>query len=377
MIPVSHSKLKWLVGFSVVFVILLPFVVKAQEKETTKEKSSIQNQVSSITPLSGSHFMGSSLIHMPSTENIGKQNLIFRFQHRFNDAKGGFNSFYGLDGGANTQLALDYGVTDRWMVGIARTSEKKTWEARTKFRLLSQDNGQFLNVSFFGVAGYKSQEESLRFNYFNLTPTPNTTVNSIINENLNEYELTARDRTSYLSSILISRKLHERLSIQISPMYVHQNFAKYNLSNDQTGIDIGGRFKISKRVDLVFEAIFTQKRDYFGDNYKTESNKTSLPGVNKLTENEINAGIQNGSLTPIQAYARNVLLSEPVKHYFVPASLGLDIDTGGHIFQIFVSNTRALAHTQLLRGAELNYMQKEWALGFNILRQFSFGEETW
>lgn len=327
--------------------------------------------------LADSHFMGTSLIHMPSTENVGKQNLVFRFQHRFNDAKGGLDTFYGLDGGANTKLALDYGLTDRLMVGIARTSEKKTWEARAKYRLLSQDSGQFVNLSLFGVVGYRSLEESLRFNYFNLSPTPISTLNTAINGELNEYELTAKDRTSFMSSVLISRKWSEWFSIQISPLYVHQNFVKYNLANDRLGVDVAGRFKISKRIDLVIEAIFTQKRDYFGDNYQTEANKTSLPGLNKLSENEINSGIQSGSLTPAQGFARNVLLSEPVKHYFVPASLGLDIDTGGHVFQVFVSNSRALAHTQILRGAELNYMQKEWLVGFNILRQFSLGEETW
>jgi hypothetical protein len=57
--------------------------------------------------------MGSSLIFMPSTEDIGKKNLVFRINHRFGNAKSGLRDFYGLDEGANTQLGLDYGLTDQ------------------------------------------------------------------------------------------------------------------------------------------------------------------------------------------------------------------------------------------------------------------------
>jgi len=335
----------------------------------------LSNDVKSSTK--GSHFMGSSLIHMPSTEEIGKGNLVFRFQHRFNNAKPGFENFYGLDGGANTQLVLDYGITDRWMVGIARTSEKKTWEARTKYSLLNQDRGHWFHVSFFGVAAQKTAEEAVRFNYFNLQPTGIPAIDGQINAELNEYELSAADKRAFLSSLLISRKFSEWLSIQASPMYVHQNFVKYNLSNDRTGLDVAARFKLSKRFDLVLEAIFTPKRDYVGDNYNVESQRTKISGINQYTSDEINTGLGNNSLSLSQILARNILLDRPVSYYYVPFSIGFDIETGGHVFQIFASNSRALAHTQLLRGAELNYSQREYLIGFNILRQFSLFEESW
>ena len=47
-----------------------------------------------------STFMGSSLIHMPNTEDIGKDNLDFRFNHRFGNAKSTSEEFLGLDAGA-------------------------------------------------------------------------------------------------------------------------------------------------------------------------------------------------------------------------------------------------------------------------------------
>lgn len=98
-----------------------------------------------------SAFLGSSLIHMPSTEDVGKSGLDFRFNHRFGNAKSASYDFLGLDNGANTQLSLDYGLTDRITIGIARTSFQKTYEARGKIRLITQNSNFPITVSFFGV----------------------------------------------------------------------------------------------------------------------------------------------------------------------------------------------------------------------------------
>ncbi|BDA78958.1 hypothetical protein LPTSP3_g18880 [Leptospira kobayashii] len=325
-------------------------------------------------PVPQTHFMGTSLIYMPSTEDIGAKNLVFRFNHRFGSAKPGSDNFLGLDEGANTQLSLDYGITDRWSVGIARTSQFKTYEARTKFRLVSQDWFPF-TVSLFGVAGQETSDQSLIFSYYTRSWTGNSTLDNRINGGLNTYELTDQDKRSYMGSLLISRKFTDRISIQASPMYTHRNFAPYNISNSRTGLSIGGRFKITSRVDISFESILTPKRDYFGDNYSVESQKTTIDGITQLTGDQINRGLTTGSVSMNEIILKNLILDKSVEHRFVPLGMGVDIETGGHVFQFFVSNTRALAHTQLLRGADYDYNKKEFSLGFNILRQFSLGEE--
>lgn len=328
---------------------------------------------------SNTHFMGSSNLFMPSTEDVGEKNLVFRFNHRFGNAKAGFEDFYGLDQGANTQLALDYGLTDKWMVGIARTSQQKTWELRSKYRLISQDAFPF-TVSLFGVVGQETSDQSYTYAYFNRPWTGVSAVDTKLNRDLNTYELTDHDKKSMLGSVLISRKFTDSISLQVSPMIVHRNFTPANTNNERTGVDVGGRFKISTRIDLSFNAIFTSKRDFVGDSYATESQKTSVNGVTQLSSDQINSGLANGTVTPSEILIRNVILDEPVKHKFVPFGIGLDIETGGHVFQVFVSNNRTLAQTQLLRGADYDFMKKEFCLGFNIMRQFSLAsseKEAW
>ena len=162
-------------------------------------------------------------------------------------------------------------------------------------------------------------------------------------------------------------------------MYVHRNFTTFRLSNDRTGVDIGGRIKITKRVDLTFESIFTPKRDYSGTNYATEELKTDYTSITQYTSDQINTGLANRSITLADIIYRNIYLDTPVKYHTIPVAIGVDIETGGHVFQFFVSNSRAIAHTQLLRGGEYDFFKKEYCLGFNILRQFSLDtpKEEW
>jgi hypothetical protein len=319
-----------------------------------------------------STFMGSSLIHMPSTEDVGKDQLDFRFNHRFGNAKDTSREFFGFDGGANTQLSLDYGFTDRWSVGIARTSFFKTYELRSKYRLLTQDKDFPFTLSLFGVMGQETSEQIIKYeSYINPPSTGILSLDSTIKQFANQYELTTNDKRSYLASVLISRKFTDRISLQMSPMFVHRNFIKNGLGNDRVGLDIGGRIKITKRVDFTFEGIFLPKRDYVGDNYSM-LDRESLYNTKNFTAEEIN----RNQYEPSRVYLQNVILDKPVPYYYTPFSLGVDIETGGHVFQFFITNARSLAHTQLLRGAEYDYNKRDFTLGFNIHRYFSFASEV-
>ncbi|RHX79718.1 DUF5777 family beta-barrel protein [Leptospira yasudae] len=315
-----------------------------------------------------SAFLGSSLIHMPSTEDVGKDGLDFRINHRFGNAKSTSYDFIGLDNGANTQLSLDYGLTDRITIGVARTSFQKTYEARGKVRLLTQDSNFPVTVSFFGVFGQETEEQERFYGPYLKVSTGLNTFDSEANKKLNTYELTYTDRQSTLASFLISKRFGDVFSLQLSPMFVHRNFVKDHISNDRTGLDVSFRIHLFKRLDFTFGTILTPKRDYIGDSYVTEDRKTKIGGV-EYSASEINDLIARGRT--IDAVINNILLSKPVEYMSVPLSFGVDFETGGHVFQLFVTNSRSIAHTQLLRGADYDYNKKEWTVGFNIHRYFS------
>ena len=243
-----------------------------------------------------------------------------------------------------------------------------------------------ISLSFFGVFGQETTKQIIKYdNYINLPsvgsyiPLPALAASQVDNyfsQELNSYTLTQADKRSYLASFLISRRFSDRISFQISPMYVHRNFVKSQLGNDRIGIDIGGRLKLTKRIDFIFEVIFTPKRDYKGERYSTEDRNTEYAGTNTMTGYEIYKLLQSTPQNIGYAVVTNIILDKPVSYYYTPFSLGLDIETGGHIFQLFITNNRTIAHTQLLRGADFDYAKRDWTVGFNIHRYFSFAKDV-
>ncbi|WP_246050524.1 DUF5777 family beta-barrel protein [Leptospira langatensis] len=329
----------------------------------------------SVFPV-GSTFMSPTLINMPSTENVGYKNLDLRFNHRFGDAQNGFKDLFGLDSGANILIGGDYGITEKISVGFARISDNKTYEFRTKARLFTQSESFPFTVSFWGVASQDTDRQVVP-----LTPNiqvPSTgmaAVDSKLQQDLNQYVLSDNDKRSYMASLLISRKVNQYFSLQISPTFVHRNFVKSTLDNDRWGIDVGGRLKLFRRVDFTFEAIFTKQRDYIGTDYASADRQSKIDGFQTLTGDQINS---NYSLPKDLAavYFQNVILDKPVPHYSVPLSFGVDFETGGHVFQLFITDTRTLSQTKLLNGGDFDFNKRQYSVGFNIHRNFSFDEDS-
>jgi hypothetical protein len=165
---------------------------------------------------------------------------------------------------------------------------------------------------------------------------------------------------------------------------VHKNWVKSQTSNENTGVSVGGRVKLSKRIDLVFETILSKHRDYVGTRYDTADRtsytyETPMGTVytQTLTADQINSQVPlNNRQNIAYVYLQNVYFDQDVPHLFVPASIGIDIDTGGHVFNIFASNSTATAHTALLDGANYDWTKNDFVLGFNIHRVFWFDERS-
>jgi len=71
-------------------------------------------------------FKTNRVINLHSLENTANGVLDFKISHRFNPLNNGFYDLFGLDN-ANIRLGFDYGVNDRIMVGVGRSSFEKTY----------------------------------------------------------------------------------------------------------------------------------------------------------------------------------------------------------------------------------------------------------
>lgn len=134
-------------------------------------------------------------------------------------------------------------------------------------------------------------------------------------------------RMSFIQQILIARKLNESLSLQLTPTFIHRNLVPTELDkNDLFACGIGGRYKLSKRIALNVE--------YY---YVYRANANSLPVT-----------------------------------YYNPLSIGIDIETGGHVFQIMVTNAQAMREGGFIGKTTGSWNNAGIHLGFNISRVFSF-----
>lgn len=128
------------------------------------------------------------------------------------------------------------------------------------------------------------------------------------------------DRLSYLSQALISRRFNENFSLQLTPSYVHKNLYEPTVENkNQFLTGVGGRYKISKRISINAE--------YF-------------------------VNFDNHSF------------------YKNPLSLGMDIETGGHVFQLLFSNSQLNSDIGYLTNATGKWEKGQIFFGFNLYRVF-------
>ncbi len=128
------------------------------------------------------------------------------------------------------------------------------------------------------------------------------------------------DKLSYLTQALISRRFSDKFSLQLTPSYVHKNLYDPNIEDkNQFLAGLGGRYKISKRISVNAE--------YF-------------------------VNFDNHSF------------------YKNPLSLGVDIETGGHVFQLLFTNSQINSDIGYLTNASGNWGKGHIFFGFNLYRVF-------
>lgn len=253
-------------------------------------------------------FKGTRLINFHTIETGGKRSLDFRIAHHFGDINGGAYQFYGLDGGASIRLGLEYSYDGRLQFGIGRSSYEKTYDSFLKYRLLRQTTDNKMPISM----------TLLSCMFYNTTKDPDKTINGY-----DRFQYRS-SRLSFAHQIIIARKFNENLSLQIAPSIVHFNLVDGSSDkNTMYALAFSGRYKLSRRVALTAE------------------------------------------------YGKRLTQFTASQKYYDSAGLGFDIETGGHVFQVYVTNSFGLIENQFLPRTTSSIKDLSIKLGFNISRMFS------
>lgn len=175
-------------------------------------------------------FKTTRIVNGHSIENVGEGVLDFKISHRFAPLRNGIYDMIGLDD-ATIRLGLDYGITNRLMVGLGRNSLEKIVDGFAKYKILRQSTGKRnmpLTLSY--MAGMEIK-----------------TVNFKDPERDNKFS----DRLYFAHQLLIGRKFSERLSFQLMPTLVHRNLTTTpDDKNDVFSIGAAGRIKLSRRITI-------------------------------------------------------------------------------------------------------------------------------
>lgn len=297
-----------------IFLLFLSFlamygIAAAQDSTAAQEKETPKPKYTRAT------FNSTRIINMQSTEMIRKGGLQFLISHHFsyiwNKGAGSENlgQFFGLNSGvAHTYLSFDY-TPKTWLnLGVAMAGSSK-YEAWAKFKLLRQQTGVKnipVSVALFSLGNINTAKD------------PDHSF--------------AGNKMAFMNQLLISRKFSDKISLQLMPAWIHFNIVPYgiNNSNEVFSLGLAGKYKATSNLNLTLE-------------YSRQLN---------MYENLIT---KNGS---ILSYQPNLL------------SAGIEVNTGGHLFQFYVGNTISSSNIDQLARNTSSIKDGNFAFGFTINRSF-------
>jgi hypothetical protein len=282
-----------------ILLTLLLFIspLFAQEETTAQEKSK---------PVRFT-FGTATLIDNPTVATPYKGGLELQIQHRFSLIEN-IENLFGIYGSANTRIGLNYGITDRLMIGAGTTKDYKLQDIQWKYLILQQteDNSMPVSLSYYGnmVADLRPEE--------NFGPA----------ESFKEIH-----RLSYFTQLIVARKFNDKISVQVAPTFAY--FNSVPIYSDSTGY---------KNMNFGLHA----------------GARANLFGAHSLM------------LEYDQLLTKQDLDEQPKPNL----SLGWEISTATHCFQVFVTNYSNIIGQYNLLYNQNDFTKGDYLFGFNITVRF-------
>lgn len=319
---IKNIKSRLLGGaFMVICLILLSINLNAQSDSTITKK--VVKHLRVIGKPTKNTFQSTWIIDNQSVMVPIKGTVEMNIQHRFGTIDNGYKDMYGLFAPSNMRLAVSYSPIKKLSIGGGLTKINLLWDIDAKYSIITQTPGKFpVSITYYGNMSFDTREN--------------------IDSSLFKYNT---QRYSFFNQLIFARKFNEHLSIQLAPSISHQNSVNgFYTKNDSAGketflemfhdhlaVAVSGRYKFGTGTAVLF--------DY------------NQP----LTQHHIN--------NPAPS-----------------ASLGIEMHTSGHSFQLFFTNYFSLSpqHNNLYnQNSPIEYVKDaagnktpggKYLLGFNITR---------
>lgn len=305
--------MKKILSLTAIFLLVAGWAIAQDSTVAAEVKEAPKKKFTRTT------FNSTRIINLQSTEIVSKGGLEFMVSHHFsniwNKDAGSQNlaQFFGINSGvARTYLSFAYSFTNQLSAGVALAGSSK-YEGWIKAKLLRQSAGPHsfpVTVTWFSLA------------HVNTATDPD-----------NEFTY---NRFAFANQLLIARKLSDRFSLELIPTWVHFNVVPYgiNNSNEVFSLGIGGKYKVKSKLNLTFE--YTRQLNMY--------------------ENLIS---KSGTI---------------VNYHPDLASVGIEVNTGGHLFQFYIGSTQESSIIDQLTRNNSSIKSGNLAFGFTINRTLSFNK---
>ncbi|HTA28151.1 MAG TPA: DUF5777 family beta-barrel protein, partial [Bacteroidia bacterium] len=255
------------------------------------------------------------LINVQTTKILDPAVMQFVILHRFGnvggEGNGGFHTLAGFDIASDIEFAFNFGITKNFMIGISRSKQQELIDLDAKYRLITQSSAMPISLAVYGDAG--------------ITPELNSTFYS---ETDSSTSRSLMDKISYFGEVIIDRRFNNHISLELLGGAQHRNYllTTTNASNGASDMNTipfvaaGGRILFNKHSSLVF--------DYYYIISQYRMNNAANP-------------------------------------YHNPVSIGYEVETGGHVFEINFSNASFLDENSLIPNTHDNWLKGGFKLGFS------------
>ena len=305
---ISYQSLMSLLRSSLLLLVVMLGVNQLIAQDTTAVTAPVVKKKSFVK----NTFEGNHIIDNQTVMVPIKGTFEFDIQHRFGTVENGWKDLGGLFASANMLLGFSYVPVNDLQIGFGATNDRMQTTGTLKYALLKQtkDNKMPVSVTLFA-------------NTVMDTRAKNTSL-PIVNFS---------DRFSYFSQLIIARKITDNFSLQVAPslsyynnveaFYTAANVIQAKTNNAHLAISVAGRYKISEGMAIIA-------------NYDQP-----------LTQHPMNNPNPN-------------------------LSIGLDMKTSGHDFQIFLGNYGYLLPQTNNVFNHNDFTKSQFAIGFNISRLWNF-----
>ncbi len=252
-------------------------------------------------------FTTSRLVDGHTVETTQAGVLDLKISHRFGQLNQGFYNMFGFDV-ASIRIGVDYGITNRFTVGAGRSSFEKQYDGFLKYRLLWQsEDGKKMPVSLTLLSSVMLETDTLALKTEKKISVSPSTANKF----------------SYAYQVLLARKFNSRFSLQLVPTLIHENIVDSSFnSNDIFAVGAGAKIKVTPKSNINIEYYY-------------------------------------------------VLLGSKLPGTYNTFSIGYEIETAGHVFQLHFTNSTGMTERSFIAENTGRWSKGDIHFGFNISRVFT------